>query len=43
MMAGYGMHRNSGEVFGLFDRMVDTGVLPDGVIFFFFYRGFNGV
>jgi len=36
MMAGYGMHGNSGEVFGLFDRMVDTGVLPDGVIFFFF-------
>ncbi|KAM7470656.1 hypothetical protein LguiA_008839 [Lonicera macranthoides] len=33
MMAGYGIHGNSGEVFGLFNRMVDSGVLPDEVTF----------
>ncbi|XP_057956252.1 putative pentatricopeptide repeat-containing protein At3g11460, mitochondrial isoform X1 [Malania oleifera] len=33
MMAGYGIHGRVGEVFVLFDRMVDAGVLPDGVAF----------
>ncbi|XP_059627790.1 putative pentatricopeptide repeat-containing protein At3g23330 [Cornus florida] len=33
MMAGYGMHGNSGEVFVLFEQMVNAGVLPDGMTF----------
>lgn len=33
MMAGYGMHGNFGEVFELFDRMVEAGERPDGITF----------
>ncbi|KAK9283437.1 hypothetical protein L1049_011679 [Liquidambar formosana] len=33
MMAGYGMHGVFGEVFQLFQRMVDVGEEPDGVTF----------
>lgn len=33
MMAGYGMHGNFCEVFLLFERMVDSGVVPDGATF----------
>ncbi|XP_061349333.1 pentatricopeptide repeat-containing protein At1g03540-like [Gastrolobium bilobum] len=33
MIAGYGMHGKFGEVFELFDRMVEAGVRPDGVTF----------
>ncbi|CAL5394830.1 unnamed protein product [Camellia sinensis] len=33
VMAGYGMHGYFGEVFVLFDRMLNAGVLPDGVTF----------
>ncbi|RDX90756.1 Pentatricopeptide repeat-containing protein, partial [Mucuna pruriens] len=33
MMAGYGMHGKSGEVFELFDRMVEAGERPDGLTF----------
>lgn len=33
MMAGYGMHGVFGEVFELFDRMVEAGERPDSVTF----------
>ncbi|KAB1203575.1 hypothetical protein CJ030_MR8G015398 [Morella rubra] len=33
MMAGYGMNGVFGEVFGLFDTMVEAGTRPDGVTF----------
>lgn len=33
MMAGHGLHGKVSEVFGLFDRMVGSGVLPDGITF----------
>lgn len=33
MMAGYGMHGIFGEVFELFDRIVEAGEGPDSVIF----------
>lgn len=33
MMAGYGMNGMFGEVFELFDRMVEAGERPDGVAF----------
>lgn len=33
MMAGYGMHGIFDEVFMLFERMVDSGLEPDGVTF----------
>ena len=33
MMAGYGVHGVFGEVFELFDEMVDAGLEPDGVSF----------
>ncbi|KAL2903574.1 hypothetical protein RDABS01_002284 [Bienertia sinuspersici] len=33
MMGGYGMHGNFDEVLRLFDRMLDSGVLPDGATF----------
>ncbi|XP_034687454.1 pentatricopeptide repeat-containing protein At3g46790, chloroplastic-like [Vitis riparia] len=33
MMAGYGVHGVFGEVFELFDGMVDAGEVPDGVTF----------
>ncbi|KAK9999170.1 hypothetical protein SO802_018773 [Lithocarpus litseifolius] len=33
MMAGYGMHGMFGEVFGLFDRMLEANERPDGVTF----------
>ncbi|KHN36495.1 Pentatricopeptide repeat-containing protein [Glycine soja] len=33
MMAGYGMHGKCGEVFELFDKMVEAGERPDGVTF----------
>lgn len=33
LMAGYGMHGIFGEVFELFDRMVEAGAWPDSVTF----------
>ena len=33
MMAGYGMHGMFGEVFAMFDGMVEAGGRPDGVSF----------
>ncbi|XP_074353853.1 pentatricopeptide repeat-containing protein At1g06140, mitochondrial-like [Apium graveolens] len=33
MMGGYGMGGDFGEVFGLFERMVRCGMVPDGVTF----------
>ncbi|KAK2969127.1 hypothetical protein RJ640_017242 [Escallonia rubra] len=33
MMAGYGMHGSYNDVFWMFGRMVDGGVVPDGVTF----------
>lgn len=33
LMAGYGVHGKFGEVFGLFERMVEDGQKPDGLTF----------
>lgn len=33
MMGGYGMHGNFDEVFWLFDKMLDSGICPDGATF----------
>ncbi|KAL6970814.1 hypothetical protein U1Q18_030498 [Sarracenia purpurea var. burkii] len=33
MMSGYGMHGNFGDVFVLFEKMINEGMLPDGVTF----------
>lgn len=33
MMSGYGMYGRCEEVFGLFERMVEAGVEPDGMTF----------
>jgi len=33
MMRGYGMHGKCGEVFDLFDKLVEAGERPDGVTF----------
>ncbi|CAJ1956206.1 unnamed protein product [Sphenostylis stenocarpa] len=33
MMMGYGMHGKCGEVFELFDKLVEAGVRPDGLTF----------
>ncbi|XP_052196909.1 putative pentatricopeptide repeat-containing protein At3g11460, mitochondrial [Diospyros lotus] len=33
MMAGYGMHGDFGEVFVLFEKMLNQGIVPDGLSF----------